>query len=103
MAPPTLGGGGSAYPLLFAVDDPVGVPTGVAPDTANDGVLALDAVTEGNKLVGGRVDGNAGVGVAGTAILDEAGTDVIAFLASRSDRLRSAFFLIAASRSVQTK
>ena len=63
----------------------------------------MDAVTEGNKLVGGRVDGDAGVGVAGTAILDEAGIDVIAFLASRSDRLRSAFFLIAASRSVHTK
>ena len=55
---------------------------GVEIDTAKDGVMAVDIVALGAKLVGGKADGDAGTAVVGTAVLQEAGIDCMAHLAS---------------------
>ena len=74
---------------------------GVDVDTANEGVLAVDANVCGAKLVGGKADGDAGTAAVGATVFHEAGIDFIAHLASWSDNFRGSFFLIVASRSAQ--
>lgn len=54
----------------------------------------MGVVDDGNRHVGGNATGVVDGGVTGVAGLEGACIDDIAFLASRSERLRPAFFLI---------
>ena len=71
--------------------------------SAKEGVLAVDVVALGAKLVGGKADGDAGTAAAGAGAFHEAGIDFMAHFASWSDNFRESFFLIVASRSAQSR
>ena len=99
---PTLGGGGTGGPRCLVQDVALGVPVIIVSEAGNVGVLALAAGVAEARNVEGKFTGDAGVGVIGTAGWEEDANVDIAFRASRRDKLKSAFFLIAESRSLRT-
>ena len=101
MALLASGGFGTATVLLFVDDGALGVPLGVAIDTAKEGVLAADVFVLEAKLLGGKAEGDAGTAVVEAGAFHEAGIDCIANFASWSDNFNESFFLIVASRSAQ--
>ena len=64
--------------MVLVGDEALGVPLGVAIDTAKYGVLAVGVVALGAKLVRGKTDGDAGAAAVGTGAFHEAGIDFIA-------------------------